>query len=494
MAHGATMASVTAQGEISTGLRARQEQMGRTVSKESFQNARFDKADDSLVHGQANGTQLPPLREEDEGLPDPSLIAEALKHILESESFRTSPRGKQFLSFVVQYRLENHPDSVKERIIGAALFNRPMDYATGDDSVVRAQAREVRRRLERYYSTHTQENRLRIELPIGSYTPEFRLDAAQKGEPRETAGLTHLAVPPSIEVVPASEIEGVFFPSRKRKWLLLSGALGTLICVGILLSLHYRSSVKAPKTPLEQFWAPALISSRPLLICLPKPIFYRPSVELYKRSARTPREFDREVDRMNNAPHLQPSEKLTWGEMVQYYDYGVGEGDVQAAFKISSFLAHQGKDTEIRIGAGFSTADLRNSPAAVIGAFSHPWGVEMTSGLRFAFVDDEKGIRIQEQGGSGRSWQSKHGPVGEDYGLVTRLTDSNTGQFVVLVAGVEGSGSDAAADLIVNPNGFAKALQEAPKDWAQKNVQILVTTTVKDSVAGPAKVIAVYVW
>ena len=46
----------------------------------------------------------------------------------------------------------------------------------------------------------------------------------------------------------------------------------------------------------------------------------------------------------------------------------------------------------------------------------------------------------------------------------------------------------------MNPNGLAKALQEAPKDWAQKNVQILVSTPVKDSVAGPAKVVAVCVW
>ena len=115
---------------------------------------------------------------------------------------------------------------------------------------------------------------------------------------------------------------------------------------------------------------------------------------------------------MNHPPHLRPENTIHWGDMTEYDDFGVGEGDVQAAFKISSFLAHQGKDSEVRIGNGYSTADLRNSPAVVVGAFSHPLGVEMTSGLHLAFVDDEKGIRIQEQGGSGRSWQSKHGPVG----------------------------------------------------------------------------------
>ena len=464
------------------------------MSRESFQNPRPDTLDDSPVHIEAKELQLPPLREEEEDLPEPSLVAEALKHILESECFRTSTRGKQFLSFVVQYRLENHPDSLKERMIGAALFNRPVDYATGDDSVVRAQAREVRRRLEKYYMTHAQESRLRIDLPVGSYTPEFRFDTAKKGEHGETAGLTHRAVGPSIEAFPAGEFEGVFVPSRKRNWLLLSGALGTLVCVGILLFLLYRSSAKTPKTPLAEFWAPALTSAKPLLICLPKPILYRPSPALYKRNAKTHGEFDREVDRMTNRPHLQLGDTITWGDMMEYPDYGVGQGDVQAAIRLSNFLGHQGKDSEVRIGSGYSYEDLRNSPAVVIGAFSNPWTIEMTSGLHFSFVDDGKVLRIQEQGASGRSWSTLHGSTGEDYGLATRLLDSNTGQFVVLVAGIEASGSEAAADLIVSPNGLAKALQEAPKDWAQKNVQIIVSTTVKDSAAGPAKIIAVYVW
>jgi hypothetical protein len=137
---------------------------------------------------------------------------------------------------------------------------------------------------------------------------------------------------------------------------------------------------------------------------------------------------------------------------------------------------------------------LRNSPAVVIGAFSNPWAIEMTSGLHFSFVDDEQGLRIQEQGPSGRFWQTVHAAPYEDFGLVTRLLDSNTGQFVVLVAGIEASGSDAAADLIVDQNNLEKALRDAPKDWPQKNVQIVVSTKVKDTAAGPAKVVAVYVW
>jgi hypothetical protein len=74
------------------------------------------------------------------------------------------------------------------------------------------------------------------------------------------------------------------------------------------------------------------------------------------------------------------------------------------------------------------------------------------------------------------------------------LVDSGTGQFVVLVAGVEASGSDAAADLIVHPDGLEKALRNSSKDWAKKNLQIVVSTMVEDYVAGPPKVVAVYIW
>ena len=464
------------------------------MADESFQRRHGEGPGQDPLESESEASSLPRSGKAVESPVSPALVAEALRNILESEHFRTSTRGKQFLRFVVQYRLENHAEPLKERMIGAALFNRPLDYATGDDSVVRAQAREVRRRLERYYAAHAQESPLRIDLPVGCYTPGFILDVNQKTEDGETTGLARVTVPPSTYPAPVAEIEGVWIPGKKRYRMLAFGVLGALICVSVFLFFFNKSSANLPKSSVGQFWVPALTSSKPLLICLPKPVFYRPSVALYKGSAKTPGEFDREVDRMNHAPNLRPGDTLTWGDMVPYYDYGVGRGDVQAAVRISNFLGRQGKDSEVRIGDGYSFEDLRNSPAVVIGAFSNPWTIEMTSGLHFSFIDDEKGRRIQEQGPSGRSWQTVYSSPAEDFGLVTRLLDSNTGQFVVLVAGLEASGSDAAADLIVNQKSLEKALRDTQKDWPQKNVQIVVSTTVKDSAAGPAKVVAVYVW
>jgi len=450
-----------------------------------------DEPERAPLESGADSGQLTHSGEPEESSPPAALVAEALKHILESEHFHASTRGKQFLRFVVQYRLEHHPEPLKERMIGAALFNRPLDYATGDDSVVRAQAREVRRRLEKYYAAPAHQGPLRIELPVGSYTPEFKLEG-QKSE--ENPALAHPPDQPGAAPTPAEATRWRSLARKSRYRWLGGGLLAALTCLAGLWIIAYRSPAKLPNSSIAQFWAPALASSKPLLICLPKPVFYRPSPERYKRSAKTPGEFDREVYRMNHPPHLLPEDKLTWGEMVEYPEYGVGKGDVLAAVLFSNFLGHQGKDSEVRIGDGYSYEDLRNSPAVVIGAFSNPWTMEMTSGLHFSFVDDEKGLRIQEQGPPGRSWLTTHAPPYVDFGLVTRLLDSNTGQFVILVAGNDASGSDAAADLIVNPDSLERALRDAPRDWPQKNVQIVVSTAVKDAAAGPAKVIAVYVW
>jgi hypothetical protein len=435
-----------------------------------------------------------PYPETPDSEPSAVIVTEALRLILESAFFRSSKRGKQFLSFVVQYRLKNPPEPLKERTIGVALFNRSADYATGDDSVVRAQAREVRRRLEQYYVSCPNHSPIRIDLPVGSYSPEFRwVTSPRTAHEGITDSAPILVARPEIDSpVPRSAATS---PARNltRRKLFFGFAAVTLCCLALWLAVSLARNAK-PQSTISEFWSPALASSKPLLICLPKPILYRPSAELYKRTAKSPGEFDREVDRMTHEPHLQPEDSVHWSDMVRYYDYGISEGDVQAAVKLSGFLGRMGKDGEVRIGGGYSSEDLRNSPAIVIGAFSNPWTMEMASGLHFAFVDDGKGIRIQEKDPAGRSWSTKHGLIGEDYGLVTRLVNSSTGQFVVLIAGVEASGSDAAADLVVNPDALDELFHDAPKNWPRKNVQILVSTTVRDSVAGPARVIGTYVW
>ncbi|MGB6744356.1 MAG: tetratricopeptide repeat protein, partial [Terracidiphilus sp.] len=81
----------------------------------------------------------------------------------------------------VGHALDGDVDNLRERMIGAEMFGRPVSYDTGSDSVVRVRASEVRKKLAQYYS-ETKEDRdeVRIELPSGSYVPRFHFEPQQE--------------------------------------------------------------------------------------------------------------------------------------------------------------------------------------------------------------------------------------------------------------------------------------------------------------------------
>jgi hypothetical protein len=423
--------------------------------------------------------------------PDHAAVARELELILASPFFHASKRSQQFLKYVVQYRLDGNEESLKERAIGAVLYNRPVNYATGDDSVVRVQAGEVRRRLEQYYQEPPSGSHVHIGLPLGSYAPEFRWVPA--ATPDHAAVQEPVAL--ETDTLPGQNSSSVQRMRKRYLWLTSLGCTIVLVAALVGLWVHHKF---APGTILDQFWSPVFATPKPVLICLPEPVFYRPSAELFMRREQTPGEFDKEIDRMTGRPHLQPDDQIQWKDMVEFKDFGVSKGDIKAAFRLSNLLIETGKDTEIRVGDDYGWDDLRNAPAVIIGAFSNRWTFKITSGLHFAFAEDKGVALIQEQGPSGRAWfaelDPRTGRVASDYGLVTRLVNSGTGQFVVDVAGLTAAGSEAAAEVAANEEDLEKALRRAPRDWKRKNVQIVVKTTVVDEIAGPAQVVAVYLW
>jgi hypothetical protein len=399
-------------------------------------------------------------------------ILRELRSILNSEAFRNSLRSKQFLSYVVQQKLEGRDELLKERTIGTAIFLRKADYATADDSVVRVQAGGVRRRLERYHHAAPR-SPVRIELPLGSYAPDFHWD---------------LTPTPSLDT--ASE--------AKKRWLpWMVGIAGVSLVLSLAIAPRLPNRRPAASA-LAQFWSPVFASSQPVLICLAKPVLYRPSPELYRRYSKThPGTFQTEVERSNQVLPLGRNEKLVWGDMVLFTDYGVAMGDVYVAARLSALFDHIDKPSQVRIGSNYSFQDLRNSPAVMVGAFNNPWTMEMTSNLRFAFAEKDGNFGIQEQGtpGETRSWvRGPHGEIIEDFAIVTRLLDAKTGQVVIAAAGLGANGTQAAGEFISRRDYLEEAFRTAPSDWQKKNLQVVVQTTITDSVAGPPRVVATYFW
>jgi hypothetical protein len=252
------------------------------------------------------------------------------------------------------------------------------------------------------------------------------------------------------------------------------------------------------KTVLEQFWGPIFSTQQPVLICLAKPVAYRPTEDVYRRYSRFhPGTFQTEAQRANLPLPLDSNEKISWGDLYIYDDYGVAAGDVHAAVSVSALLSKIDKPSQLRIGTNYTFEDLRNSPAVVVGGFNNNWTMQLTSNLHFALIEDNQQYSIREQIAGGHVWQTHMGPRGEtteDFGIVSRLVDSKTGQFTITIAGIGAEGTQAAGEYVANQKYLEDGLRNAPANWEKGNLEIVLQTTVTDSVAGPPHAIAAYYW
>jgi hypothetical protein len=415
------------------------------------------------------------------------IVLREMAQILESRPFRNAGRSKQFLQYVVQRKLA-HSEPLKERTIGAELFDRPPDYATGDDPVVRVQAGEVRRRLEQYYREAATEPAMRIEIPVGSYSPVFREHSSEVA--------SHL---PALEFpAPRPVVSGKRTWAQSR-WILVIGSIALLISATVVIGV--RRSQVTQRTLIDEFWSPVFSTPQPVLVCLAKTTVYRPTEALYTRYAHAhPGSLQSAVDKFDQALRLDANEQITWNRDLQEDPaFGVARGDAYAAVTLSAFLGKIGKPDQVRIGSDYTFSDLKNSPSVIVGAFNNRWTLQITSNLHFGFVEQNGVYMIRENGSPDQVWikhfrDNKNLDLSEDTGIVARLLDSGTGQFTIVVAGIGELGTQAAAELVTRQDLLEPATRSLPAGWQKKNLELLVQTTVTDSVPGPPHIIAAYSW
>src|SRR5258708_12622961 len=116
------------------------------------------------------------------------VIRKQLERILESPGFRNSKRYPNLLRHVVERTLQGQTSDLKERTLGIDVFGRSPDYDPAADPVVRVSAGEIRKRIAQYYHESGHEAEIRIDLPLGSYLPEFHFPK-ERPLPQKTTSL-----------------------------------------------------------------------------------------------------------------------------------------------------------------------------------------------------------------------------------------------------------------------------------------------------------------
>ncbi|MEI9975872.1 MAG: hypothetical protein WDO73_29730 [Ignavibacteriota bacterium] len=95
----------------------------------------------------------------------------ALERILMSSRFIRSTRLSQFLRFAVEHALAGKADELKEYTIATEVYDRKDDFDPTLDTIVRSEARRLRRKLKEYYDTEGKGDAVVIAFRPGSYIP-----------------------------------------------------------------------------------------------------------------------------------------------------------------------------------------------------------------------------------------------------------------------------------------------------------------------------------
>lgn len=418
-------------------------------------------------------------------------ISDQLARVLTSPWFRTSSRCSQLLRHVVELSIQGQAERLKERQIAVEAFHRKPTYDNNSDPVVRVAAGEVRKRLAQYYGAPENAGQIRIELPIGSYAPVFHLHGPAEAPPEahplsETPAATALEESHDGQELAAAFSESeqhAASPAPTRVHPVWLGIAAGIILIAAAAGI-WRALKPLPQSGFDTFWAPILSSPSPAII----------SVGDMRASDLT---F---VPDPQRSPHseafeIQIPKDINKGIAVEPV------GFVQAAAKVASVLGSRGKAFEVLDQSQTTFADFAGRPTVLIGAYDNDWAMGLTSGRRFEFKIDSTHrlgwISDRKKPGAELGPLNISSPepsTYDTYSIVMRDTGSVSRQHRVILASVGDEGTLAAAEFVSNPRYLDDFARHAPKDWTNKNIEILIQTRVIENVLGIPTVIDYNIW
>jgi adenylate cyclase len=170
------------------------------------------------------------ITSEDNG-PSHEEVRQELSTLLSRAEFHASERNRRFLTYIVEETLQGRADRIKAYSIAIAAFDRSDDFDPLTDPIVRIEASRLRRSLEHYYLTSGKSDRIRIDMPKGSYVATFRY-----ADPAPDENL-HSPVLPAVGA-PATPVQSITNPpppiaKRARNPWIWAAAAALVVVVAI---------------------------------------------------------------------------------------------------------------------------------------------------------------------------------------------------------------------------------------------------------------------
>jgi DNA-binding winged helix-turn-helix (wHTH) protein len=230
-------------------------------------------------------------------------------------------------------------------------------------------------------------------------------------------------------------------------------------------------------SPFNVFWAPVLDAQEPALFCI---------ADQNQYSFITLRDA------------AEPTKQVVLKDNLT----AVVIDDLDTIVRVASTLRADGKQYQLKGEETTSLTDLRNGPSVFIGAFDNAWTLRLTKSLRFHFGNNADMTQFRIIDGNDTShpgWvvdrtQQMATNNYQDFAIVARFTDNNTGKPAIIVAGIGRGGTIAAGEFLTNPDDLAQLSDAMRSAGNKKNLEVVLSTQIIDGQPGTPKMEATYFW
>jgi len=430
---------------------------------------------------------------------DKEKVRQQMNRLLETSHFKNSKRYPLLFRFIVEETLDGRGEFLKERLLGIHVFDRPADYDTATDPIVRVTIAEIRKRIAQYYHEEAHDSEMRIELLPGRYEPEFR-PRKEISADHPVLGSAHISTNGHIAESAHGEAQPIAASSARsgHKHLIryvLGVAAVLLLAAGAGFFWRW-----AHPTALDQFWGPLFSSRQTVVFCMPM----EEQKQGYKTAAAAGiliQDHATPPDHGNLPAAPAPDASLpntflaheTLGENVVF-------SDALATLHVSNFLAEHNRESSFRLNTATTLDDLRQGPVVLIGGLDNQWTLRSLAPLRYRFagtnqeqywIVDSKNPEMKDWGLDLKAWLAD---TKRDFAIIARIHDESTGQVEVIVAGIGMSGTAAAGEFLVDPRQMEKLRQRVGSGFRDHDFEAVLSTDVVNGIAGTPKILTVAVW
>jgi len=435
---------------------------------------------------------------------DKELVRRQMNRLLETSHFSNSRRYPLLFRFIVEETLEGRGEFLKERLLGVRVFDRPADYDTAEDPVVRVTIAEIRKRIAQYYHEEAHDSEMRIELLPGHYVPEFRLSKEANSDHHHASGrellsedeqtaqsaahLAQLQIPPVTSVLP--DLKPRF--SHPVRYVLGSATLLLIVLgAGILWKWTHPSAI-------DELWSPLLADHRTVIFCLP--VGSHSGVMTGTAAGILIPEQDSTPDHANTpvppAPDAPRNSTFLAHEVLEE---NVVFSDVLATQRISNYIAEHNRESNLRPNWVTTLDDLRQGPVILIGGLDNQWTLRALAPLRYRFAGTNKerywisDTKNPEMKDWGIDLKVPLSDVKHDYAIIARIHDESTGQVEMIVAGIGMSGTAAAGEFLVDSRQIEELRRQVGSGFRDHDFEAVLSMDVVNGIAGSPRILTVAV-